>query len=145
MTFGEKLKLARDHAGLKQEELGEMAGITRRSISAYENAGLVPRPKICRALAQALNVSVEYLKNEDIDDPNQGKQREAQMNAVRDQLGTRGAREAQKLLDQNAAFFAGGEMPLEDKDAFFEAVMSAYIACKETARARYGKARTVAR
>jgi transcriptional regulator with XRE-family HTH domain len=139
VTFSEKLRLARESAGLKQETLGERAGVSRRSINAYENAGIVPRANVLRALAQELGVSVEYLKNDGIGDPNHGKQREAQMNAVRDQLGTRGAREAQRLLDQNAAFFAGGEMPLEDKDAFFEAVMSAYLACKEAARTRYGR------
>jgi hypothetical protein len=83
---------------------------------------------------------MEYLKNDSVDDPNHGKTREAQIDTVRQRFGARAANEAVQLLDQNAAFFAGGEFPQEDKDAFFEAVMSAYLACKETARAKFGRA-----
>lgn len=43
------------------------------------------------------------------------------------------------LLEQNAAFFAGGELSQEAKDDFFQAVMKAYLTCKEEARKTYGR------
>ena len=46
-------------------------------------------------------------------------------------------REAAELLDRNSAFFAGGEIPQEDKDAFFEAIMTAYVTAKEEARRKF--------
>ena len=44
-----------------------------------------------------------------------------------------------ELLSANTALFAGGELSQEQKDAFFEAVMKAYITCKEEARRKFGK------
>ena len=38
-----------------------------------------------------------------------------------------------------AALFAGGELPQEAKDAFFEAVMKAYITCKEESKKTFGR------
>jgi len=43
------------------------------------------------------------------------------------------------LLAQNAALFAGGTLDQEGKDAFFEAVMKAYLTCKEEAKKTYGR------
>ena len=45
--------------------------------------------------------------------------------------------EAADLLDRNSAFFAGGDVPQEDKDAFFQAVMTAYVTAKEEARKKF--------
>jgi transcriptional regulator with XRE-family HTH domain len=139
MTFAEKIVLARDGTDWSQEQLGERIGVSRRSVNAYENEGIIPRDKVMRALAQVLDVSLEYLRNDEIDDPDHGKAREAQIDAVRNRFGAQSAKEAARLLEQNAAFFAGGGLPQEDKDAFFEAVMSAYLACKETARVKFGR------
>ena len=43
-----------------------------------------------------------------------------------------------ELLKDNAALFAGGDLSQEQKDAFFEAVMKAYITCKEEAKIKFG-------
>ena len=56
---------------------------------------------------------------------------------VREKFGARGAAEAAELLDRNSAFFAGGEVPQEDKDAFFQAIMTAYVTAKEEARKKF--------
>lgn len=39
----------------------------------------------------------------------------------------------------NAALFAGGELSQDQKDAFFQAVMTAYVTCKEEAKAKFGR------
>jgi DNA-binding XRE family transcriptional regulator len=54
------LKLARIASGLTQEELGEKAGVTRRTIGALE-AGASPRLRTAQALAAALTVPIEQL------------------------------------------------------------------------------------
>ena len=58
---------------------------------------------------------------------------------ARQRYGAAGARDAQALLNENMALFAGGELSQDQKDAFFEAVMKAYITCKEAAREKYGR------
>ena len=45
----------------------------------------------------------------------------------------------EQLLADNAALFAGGELSEEQKDAFFQAVMAAYVKCKEEAKTKFGK------
>ena len=45
----------------------------------------------------------------------------------------------EQLLADNAALFAGGELSQDQKDAFFEAVMKAYITCKEEARIKFSR------
>ncbi|GHU68028.1 hypothetical protein FACS1894184_09060 [Clostridia bacterium] len=140
MGFADKLKLARNALNLKQEDLSQRVGVSRRSINSYENEGVIPRGKVMRSLAQALDVSVAYLTDDSIHDINHGKAREAQIEAARQRFGPSAVREAERLLDENTAFFAGGDMPQEDKDAFFDAVMGAYLACKETARLKQSRA-----
>ena len=135
--FAEKLKSARMEAGLNQTELSEKVGVTRRSIFAYENGISMPRKNVLRKIASVLNVTVSYLTNEDSTDPNEGRVREENINLAREKFGTRGAREAADLLDRNNAFFAGGEIPQEEKDAFFDAIMTAYVTAKEEARKKF--------
>ncbi len=136
-VFTDKLKSARSAAGLNQTELADRAGVSRRSISAYENGEAVPRRDVLRKIAAALGVTVAYLTHDDSSDPDEGRAREENINAARARFGARGAREAAELLDRNSAFFAGGDVAQEDKDAFFEAIMTAYVTAKEEARRRY--------
>jgi DNA-binding XRE family transcriptional regulator len=49
------LKVARIASGLKQEELAELAGVTRQTIGALEGGGS-PRLRTAQALADALGV-----------------------------------------------------------------------------------------
>ena len=135
--FAEKLKSARMEAGMNQTELSEKVGVTRRSIFAYENGVSMPRNNVLRRIASVLDVTVSYLTNEDSTDPNEGRVREENINLAREKFGSRGAREAADLLDRNNAFFAGGEIPQEEKDAFFDAIMTAYVTAKEEARKKF--------
>ena len=82
-------------------------------------------------------MTVAYLTDDESTDPDEGRVREENINLARDRFGARGAREAADLLDRNSAFFAGGDVPQEDKDAFFQAVMTAYVTAKEEARKKF--------
>ena len=132
-----KLTAARKAVKMTQTELAEKVGISRRSLFAYENGNSVPRPKILRKIADALGVTVTYLSEDVCDDPNEGRARERSINQARDRFGAKGAREAAELLQRNNAFFAGGDIPQEDKDAFFQAIMTAYVTAKEEARMKF--------
>ena len=135
--FPENLKAARQDARMNQTELAEKAGVSRRSLFAYESGASVPRKDVLRKLAEALDVTVLYLTDDGCDDPQEGRAREDGIRTARERFGAKGAKEAAELLDRNSAFFAGGEFSQEDKDAFFDAVITAYVSAKEEARRKH--------
>lgn len=57
MNFPEKLKAYRDAAGLSQDELAELTGITQASINHYEKGNRVPSWNVIQALSAALGKS----------------------------------------------------------------------------------------
>ena len=135
--FSEKLKIVRTAVGISQTDLAVRIGVSRRSIFAYENGHSVPRKNVLRKIANELGVTVAYLTDDESIDPNEGRAREENINLARDRFGSKGAREVADLLDRNSAFFAGGDVPQEDKDAFFEAIMTAYVTAKEEAKKKF--------
>lgn len=137
--FGAKVKEARDILGISQGALAEAVGVTQRSITAYETGKTRPRGGTARKLARALQVSVDYLLDDEIEDPRHGIEKDPYLEKMRDTYGARGEEEARLLLEKNMALFAGGSLSQEAKDAFFEAIMTAYVTCKEEARQTYGR------
>ena len=135
--FPDKLRAAREKAHINQTDLAKKVGVSRRSVFAYENGESIPRRNILRKLADALDVTVAYLTDDETTDPNEGRVREDSINMARDRFGSKGAREAAELLDRSSAFLAGGDVPQEDKDAFFEAIMIAYVTAKTEAQKKY--------
>lgn len=59
-----RLKELRQERGLSQDELAKCLGITRQSISYYENGDRNPSKKIWKSLADFFNVSVPYIQGE---------------------------------------------------------------------------------
>lgn len=139
MLFADKVRKGRDLLKLQQAELAKLIGVSRRSIISWEAEETVPRPATLRALAEALQVSVDYLKREDITDPHYGIEKRAYIDEALARYGEKAAREMDALLEKQNAFFAGGEISQEAKDAYFEAVMKAYLACKDEARKTFGR------
>ena len=138
-TFSEKLVARRAALGLSQAELSAKAGIGKRTITSYETDGRLPQPAQLYKLAKALDVSPEYLRNGAITDPLYGVESMEYAEGARRRYGARQARDVETLLHENAALFAGGDISEEAKDAFFQAVMKAYIDCKEEAKRTYGQ------
>ncbi len=137
--FSEKIRDARASLGLSQPQLAQTVGVSVRSILAYEKGEKVPRQGTMLRLAKALKVSVKFLTCDDCEDPMKDIEKDGYIEEARERYGAQGARDAEALLKDNAALFAGGELSQEQKDVFFEAVMKAYITCKEAAREKYGK------
>lgn len=132
-TTGEKIRDLRLGLGMKQSELSEKTGITIRSITNYETGASKPRGLQMHKLCEALNTTEDYLLNPEIDDPAYGLETAQYVDAVRAQYGKKGAMDIKQLLEANQAMFAGGDVPQEDKDLFFQAVMQAYLQCKQEA------------
>ena len=65
MTFGEKLKTARKEAGLSQEQLAEKLCVSRSAVAKWESDRGMPDVGNLKGMAQLLDVSVDYLLDED--------------------------------------------------------------------------------
>lgn len=60
VEVGRRIVHARKELGLTQEELAELAGVSQRSMQAYETGEVVPYRKM-REIAQVLEVSTSWL------------------------------------------------------------------------------------
>jgi len=56
-----KMKIARTEADLSQEELSEIVGVTRQTISLIEKGTYNPSLKLCIAICKALNKKLDDL------------------------------------------------------------------------------------
>lgn len=139
MTFSDKIKRAREVAKLTQNELAQEVGVSQRTIASYESGGAKARRSTTEKLARALKVSVKYLSDDNCIDPLEDIEKDEYIDQARALYGAKGVRDMDELLRDNAALFAGGELSQEQKDAFFNAVMTAYVTCKEEASKKFGR------
>lgn len=137
--FGAKVKDARISLGFSQLQLAEKVGISKRAVNSYETGNTIPRASTMQKLAKALQVSVTFLSDENCNDPMEGIEKDDYIAAARAQFGARGARDVSSLLADSKTFLAGGDVPQEEKDMFFEAIMEAYVACRAEAKVKYGR------
>ena len=125
MKFGDKIKELRKNKHLTQEALGNMIGVSKRTIINYEKGTSYPQDhEIYAKLAYALECDENYIKTEN----------ETFITTAFAQYGTRGIVQAQKILDQTAAMFAGGDLTDEDKIAFLHEIQSLYFDSKERSK-----------
>lgn len=139
MTFSDKIKRSREIADLTQQELADLVGVSKRTIASYESSNAMARRTTIVKLARALKVSVRYLSDDNCTDPLADIEKDDYVEEARQRYGASGARDVDALLRDNAALFAGGELSQEEKDAFFEAVMRAYVASKDIASVKFGR------
>jgi transcriptional regulator with XRE-family HTH domain len=131
MTFGEKLKELREGKNLSQSKLSEIIGVDRRTIINYEAGKSFPRDmNNYRKLAKWFGVTVDYLLSE----------RDEFAAQAYIEGGRRGKLEAEALIAEAGALFAGGSLSDEDKDAVFYALQEAYWVAKQENK-KYGKAK----
>lgn len=65
MTWQEKVKQLMDAKGINQKQLSQQSGITEASVSRYLNGDRTARLDIIVNFAKALNVTTEYLLEDD--------------------------------------------------------------------------------
>ena len=61
MELKDRIAAVRKAAGLTQEQLGELVGVTRQAVSKWESGQTVPDAATIAALCQVLQVSADYL------------------------------------------------------------------------------------
>ena len=121
MKFSDRLKDIRESKNLTQEELANLSGVSARSIQRYESGASRPRVEATEKIAKAQNVSVnEILGSDDMLIAQAGEK-----------YGTRGAKQAQELMNEITGLFAGGEMAEEDMDIMLKAIQEAYWLAKD--------------
>lgn len=138
-SFAEKIKDARNELGITQTQLAKACGITSRAVQTYEMGEKRPHKSTLIKLAKELKVSIRFLEEDECEDPMADIEKDGYISEARRLYGTTGERDMKDLLNWNRALFAGGEISDDQKDEFFQAIMAAYLACKEEAKKRYGK------
>ena len=121
MKFNERLKSYREEKGFTQVQLAKESGLTARMIQMYERGTSKPRYEAAEKLAKALNVPVTELLGE----------AGVFVAQATDKYGTRGAKQAQELIDEVTGLFTGGDMAEEDLDVMMKAINDAYWIAKE--------------
>ncbi len=69
MSIGRRITAMRGYRVLTQEELGDLVGVAKQTVSNWENDRRVPRANELKALCKALECSADYLLELE-DDPN---------------------------------------------------------------------------
>ena len=125
MTFGEKIKNLRKSKKLNQTQLANAIGVSLRTIRGWEIEGRYPKQhELYQKLADILGCDVSYLMTEDV----------SFVTEATEQYGSRGAKQAQQILEQAAAMFAGGELSDDDKTAFMDEIQMLYLDSKKRAK-----------
>lgn len=120
MRFGEKIRELRRILGYTQKDLGEALGVSTRTIVSYENGKSYPKQrKVYNKMAELFEVPVNYLLVEN--DEEVAVDKEVPSTETRSIQA-----QAQQLIDQASAMFAGGSLSEEDKDAVMRALQEAY-------------------
>lgn len=61
LTVGERIESRREQLGLKQYQVADSIGVTRTTMSKYENGVNIPNAEILAKLAKVLQTSADYL------------------------------------------------------------------------------------
>ena len=139
MTFGEKVKEARILKNLSQTELAAITGISERSLYTYEQLNTIPRQSNLKKLAEALNVSISYLIDDEETNAQKNIEKEDFIDQVKDKFGYKGAKEAQDVLHRAGALFAGGDLDDDAKEIFMQSLMQVYISSKKEASEKFSR------
>ena len=68
MTLGNKIKTVRQQKKMSQNELAELSGVMQKNISRYEQDTSVPSALALKKIADALEVTTDYLLGENEED-----------------------------------------------------------------------------
>ena len=122
MTFGEKVRAAREARNMTQEQLADAIGMSKRMVSYWENHGKVSKSRdTYPIIADALGIDVSVL----LDDNAEFVIKAAET------YGNRGAQQALQLVEQITGLYAGGELEEDDMDAMMKAIQDAYWIAKQ--------------
>ena len=112
--FGEKVKELRVRSNMTQRDLARAIGVSTRSLINYETGRCYPRQaSVTAKLEETLHVSTDYLLSD------------GEVGGT-SSVSSRDVRDADRLVQELSAMFAGGGLSDEDRDAAMEAIQQAY-------------------
>lgn len=125
MRFGQKVRLLRTKKRLSQTELGDMCGLSLRTIRNYEVDGRYPKQReIYSKLAYALDCSVNYLLSEE-EELFENENQEPNYDVLTDM---------DALAKDIRTFFNRDDIPEIVKDSLMQKLQDAYWKAKEKKR-----------
>ena len=128
MKFGQKVQEQRKKAGLLQQELADKLGVTKRTLANYEGGNSYPQNRgLYAKLAEIFKVDINYFLTED----------EEFLTQAAEIYGKKGQAQAQIILNQAAALFAGGELSEKDEIAFLHDMQAIFLESKKIAKNKY--------
>ena len=128
MKFGEKLKLQRKNSKLRQEDVAAVIGVTKWTLANYEKGLSRPQNRsVYFKLADYFQVNVNYFLTED----------EEFITEAARQFGKKGGDQAEAILKQASALFAGGELSEEDQIAFLHEIQGLFLDSKRRAKEKF--------
>ncbi len=130
MTFGQKLRKVRLSLNISQSELAKKTGISERSLYAYEQLGTLPRSGNLQKIADALNVSVSYLLDDEEYSNTRYMNQDIYLANIKNEYGGKGARVASDILSRTSELFSGAELDEEAKELFFKTLTEVYLDSK---------------
>lgn len=122
--LAEKIKEARTDNGMTIAELAGLLGVSSRSVSYYESGHRVPSPETLDKLCSTFQKTREYFVTSEDD----------LVLRTAMKFGSKGKKQAEKLITEANALFAGGELNDKDKELFLQAMESIYTESKERAK-----------
>jgi len=125
MRFGDKIKEQRTLRNLTQDGFASDMGISRRTLCYYEQGKRYPQNRaFYKKLADYFEMDINYFLAED----------EEFLTEAAAKYGRRGLAQADAIIEQTHALFAGGELSDEDKLAFVREMQELFFDSKERAK-----------
>lgn len=133
--LGDRIRKARLAKGLTQKQLAEMLNITDATVNRYERGIRKPDPEMLKAIADILNVSVDYLLGK-TDIPNlHVPESYFQKYAVT----KRDLTQYENFIQHVNAFFMDDKVAEEDKEKLFRDISELFWKAKEINKEKYGR------
>jgi transcriptional regulator with XRE-family HTH domain len=134
-TLGQKIKSLRLEKKLTQEELGNILGLGKSSISMYENDKMSPDDDIKNKIADYFNVSIDYLLGR-TDIRNPYIPQEYQEN---NKVTKRDLKNYEEFIKHAGTFFMDDQIDEEDKQRLFDDISEIFWESKLINKKKYGK------
>ena len=121
-TIGDKVKALRLSKQITVAALSRASGLTDRAIRYIENNERTPSIDAIKKLSSALEVGTDYFMDDDVF--REAMHKEEFLAKAKELYGSKGKAQAAQLLGQVKAFYAGGELSAEEREAFRDEMIS---------------------
>ncbi len=127
MQMNEKIEILLARKRIRKTDFAESVGVTYRAFANYMNGSRKPRGQILSKIAQELELTPEFLLNDD---------KELEL-TIEERFIKRTCRSEQdkaaamQFLTETRGLFAGNSFSDEDKEALFQCLIEIYNDCKK--------------